>query len=199
MTDVRIQFNGRTQPGGRLNVLLTENRPHAPEHWTGQLPRLLRPQGIVAYLARSAQEAIEVADQQAIHAAVIDLATPREAARANRTSADARRNPMSDSGVAATPRRRTPGRISGAVWLTDLFKRLPDQAPVVIVNSPTHTDRQADRLLHEALKLGAFSVMNKPVALEQLLAVLQRLLERRYEGTWPTQGHRSDTGTCFLH
>lgn len=172
MVNVRVQHNGPRQPEGRLHVLLTENRPHAPEHWTSQLPRLLKPQGVVAFLAKSAQEAIELADRRAIHAAVIDLATPRNA----------------------------PIRVAGGLWLSELFKRLPDRPPVVIINSPAYTDRQANRILHEALRLGAFSVMNKPVELEQLLVVLQRLLERRYKGAWPVQGQRrrQNPGARFL-
>ena len=171
MVNVHTQSDGLRQPGGRLNVLVTENRPHAPEHWTAQLPRLLNPQGVVSYLARSAQEAIEVADLREIHAAVIDLATPRDP----------------HGGRPDDTRGGAPGRRFGGMWLSELLKRLPDRPPVVIINSPAHTDRQAARLLQEALRLGAFSVMNKPVGLEQLLVVLQRLLERRYKGAWPAQ------------
>ena len=58
-----------TQPSSRLNVLITEDRPHPPEHWTSQLPRLLEPQGIVAYLARSGREAIDLAER--VHATLI--------------------------------------------------------------------------------------------------------------------------------
>ena len=85
----------------------------------------------------------------------------------------------------------TPGGVAGGIWLTELFKRFPDRPSVVIINSPTYTDKQLERLLHEALRLGAFSVMNKPVQLEQLLVVFQRLLDRRYQGVWPAPCGRS--------
>lgn len=151
------------QPGifkrSRLNVLLTENRPHAPEHWTVQLPRLLEPQGVVAYVARSGQEAIGLATRFQIHAAVVDLGLPVD-----------------------DPSRPA---VEGGRWLVEFFRRLPHQPPVVIINSPAYTDAQVTRLLQEALRLGAFSVLNKPVNIEQLLAVFQRMLNRRYQGAWP--------------
>ena len=41
------------------------------------------------------------------------------------------------------------------------------------------------RALNEALRLGAFSVMEKPVDVEQLLGVFRRLMDKRYRGNWP--------------
>ena len=174
--------------GGRLNVLLTENRPHAPEHWTSQLPRLLRPQGVDAFLARSTDEALELAGQRRMHAAVIDLATPAPEGRPGVTPAPTDRHDDVRRRAGASGRRArptAPGNVAGGIWLTELFKRLPAGPAVVIINSPAYTDKQLERLLHEALRLGAFSVMNKPVQLEQLLVVFQRLLQRRYAGVWP--------------
>ena len=46
-------------------------------------------------------------------------------------------------------------------------------------------DRRDNRLLAEALRLEAFSVLDRPVELEQLLEVLRRLLARYYGGLWP--------------
>ncbi len=68
--------NVRIQPDARLNVLLTQDRQYPGEHWTAQLPRLLEPQGVASYLARTVQEAIDFAENMQIHAAVIDLGIP---------------------------------------------------------------------------------------------------------------------------
>ncbi len=159
--------NARPQPeqphtDARFNVLLASDRQHAIEHWSRQLPALLQPQGVHAYVVGSGRDAIQVVETYAIHAAVIDLGTPR--------SPDAR-----DRGV--TP---------GGIWLLEVFKRLPQRPPVVVVNPRTPAERQVQRLLNEALRLGAFSVLNQPVQLDALLSVIRRLLEREYRGQWPS-------------
>ena len=148
----------------RFNVLLTEDRPHGEPHWTTELPRLLQPQGVASYMARTGREAIDLAEQMEVHAAVIDLATPID--------------PMSQE-------RSTAGARGGGMWLLELLRLLPSRPPVVILRRPGLSPRQDDRLLTEALRLGAFSVMNKPVELEQLLTVFRRLMDSRYRGTWP--------------
>ena len=70
MNQTHIQF------GGRLNVLLAEDRPHAPEYWITQLPRLLEPQGIRTYIVQCGQEAVDMAQQVQFHAVILDLASP---------------------------------------------------------------------------------------------------------------------------
>ena len=162
-------MNARHQPGVRLNVLLTEDRPHAAEHWTTQLPRLLAPQGVAAYVARSGREAIDLAERVQLHAAVIDLSTPL---------GDDEHDPDVHHG-SSDPRS------PAGIWLLELFRRLPNQPPVVVVRGPAVSARQFDRLMREALRLDAFSVVNKPVDLEQMLAVFRRLIDRRYRGAWP--------------
>lgn len=160
--------DARTQDESRFNVLLTEDRPHSDVHWISQLPRLLQPQGVMAYVAGTGREAVELAERTEIHAAVIDLGTP-----------------IGDAADAADPVRAAPG----GFWMLELMRRLPSRPPVVMLRPPAFSRRQADRILTEALRLGVFSVMNKPVDLEQLLAVFQRLIDRRYRGAWP--GRRS--------
>ncbi|QQE12881.1 response regulator [Planctomycetota bacterium] len=147
----------------RFKVLLTEDRDHAIEHWTHQLPRLLGPQGVEAIVAKTGREAIDITSRTDIHAAVIDLATPQDAMNRAYTS----------SGV------------PGGIWLLEVLSRLPQNLPIVIVNSRTYTPRQIHRFLHDALRLGAFSVINQPVELEKLLTVIQRILQRQYDGQWP--------------
>lgn len=168
MVTVRTKLDSH---GSRFNVLLTEDRPHAPEHWTAQLPRLLEPQGIAAYVARSGAEAMALVARLEIHAAIIDLATPLEQA------------------PTAKP---TLSSEAAGLRLLELFHRLPHRPAMVVIHRPAF-NREADRLLREALRLGAFSVMHKPIELEQLLAVFRRLLDRHYRGHWPRPSARPPT------
>ncbi len=146
--------------GARFNVLLTEDREHALEHWTRQLPRLMKPLGIHAHIACSASEALELHTKIHFHAAVIDLATP-----------------TGSSGPCA----QAP---NGGLSLLKVLRRADPQPPVIVVNSRA-TQRQAVKLLNEALRLGAFSVVNPPVGIEKLLTTIHRLVDRHYAGTWP--------------
>jgi len=156
----------------KLNVLLTVDRPHAPEHWTVQLPRLLEPQGVVSYVAQSGHEAIDFAESVQFHAAVIDMGTPWSCGDSFPTPVGA-----FDKGGPA------------GLWLLELWRRLPDRPPVVVIGGPAISQRQLERLLREALRLGVFSVVNKPINLEKILAVFRRLLDRQYRGYWPPQSH----------
>ena len=168
MIVVNVRPQQRTdRQRGRLHVLLTEDRPPAPEEWIAQLPRLLGPQGVVSYVARTGREAIDLAERERIDAAVIDMGTP-----------------FGSDPSLATPRPDAAAEPAGR-WLLELFRRLPDRPPVVLVHSPAFSRSSIDRLLQDALQMGVFSVLNKPLQLEQLLTVFQRLLDRRYRGAWP--------------
>jgi CheY-like chemotaxis protein len=164
MVEVRLHSDGSAP--ARFNVLLTQDRAYPDEHWTSVLPRLLQPQGIVAYIARSGREAMDLAGHLEIHAAVIDLARPLDEAAEKAAAQEA------------------------GLRLLELFHRLPNRPPMVVVHRPAY-NREADRLLREALRLGAFSVLHKPVELEQVLAVFRRLLDRQYHGNWPVQDRNS--------
>lgn len=165
MVKVRPHSDSRS----RFNVLLTEDRPQAAEHWIFQLPRLLEPQGITAYVARSGEEAISIAGQLVFHAAIIDLATPLA-------------GPTAPAG--AGPGARSGAREAAGLRLLELFHRLPNHPAMVVIHPPAH-HQEAERVLREALRLGAFSVLHKPVEIEQLLGVFRRLLDRHYQGAWP--------------
>ena len=156
-------MNVRPSPDTRFTVLLTEDREHAIEHWTHQLPRLLEPQGVQAHVARTGQEALELAKQMPIHAAVIDLLTP------------------------ANEREANVGHKPGGLWLLEVLRRRPDQPPALLVSNPGYSQRLLQRYLNEALRLGAFSVINRPVELEALLEAIRRLIDRRYKGAWPSR------------
>lgn len=145
---------------------MTEDYPLLPQRWTDQLLRFFEPQGVAAYVAQTGREAIELAERMEFHAAVIDLSTPLD----ERTA----------GGPAVWG--HGPG---GGMWLLELFRRLANRPPVVVVSIPTYTPRQLEQLLREALRLGVFSVVNKPVDLEQMLTVFQRLVDRQYQGCWP--------------
>ena len=155
-------MKARRHPRARLNVLLTEEGQHTPEHWSRQLPRLLRAQGVETYLARTGEEAMDLTGQVPIHAALIDLATPPDR------------------------RRRSGDEHPGGLWLLEVLRRRPDHPPAVVINNRVFSERQLQRLMNEALRLGAFSVVNRPRDLEALLAAIQRVVDRRYQGHWPT-------------
>lgn len=156
------------QPASRFNVLLTEDREHSAGHWTRQLPMLLQPQGVRSYVARTGREAVAMVSDFEIHAALIDLATPQEP-------------------------RNTPGSPSAAgfgdaqgLWVLEVLRRLPNRPPIVVVNSRAIARNQAQRYLNQALRLGAFTVVNRPSDLEDMLNVIRRLIDRQYEGSWPS-------------
>ncbi len=153
----------RGLPGGRFNVLLTEDRAHAEEHWTHQVPRLLEPLGIRSQVVASGAEALAATQQTIFHAAVIDLATP--------------------TGQAATARLEPP---ASGLWLLEVLKRHDATPPTIVINAPA-APRQTQRLLNQALRLGAFAVINRPVQLNTLLGAIQRILERHHQNHWPDE------------
>lgn len=165
----------------RFNMLLTEDRWHGPEHWSRQLPRLMEPLGVASYTVRCGQEALDVARQVPIHAAIVDLATPRIARPAPPAATELDDESDFDSSTSET---ESAASVPGGLWLLELFNRMPNHPPVVIVRSRTITTQDVNRLLRDALRLGAFTVMENP-RLEQLLGVFQRMLDRLYRGQWP--------------
>lgn len=151
-------------------MLITRDRPHGGEHWTEQLPRLLEPQGVRSYIATNGKEAIDIAGRFNVHAALIDIGTP-----------------VAPQGRTDRPRRTSLGpEPPGGVWILELFRRMPNPPVTIMVQDPAYSQRQLVQQLEAALRLGAFSVVNKPVAIEQILDIFRRMLERHYRGTWPT-------------
>ncbi len=163
----------------RLNVLLVEDRSHAPEHWTAQLPRLLGPQGVAAYIVRDRQEVIDLTRTVDIHTVILDLSSPF------------------NGGVGWPSRSGAlghPGGYASGSWLQQLGRILPNRPPVIVVRGPAYSPRQVQLLLREALRLGVFSVVNAPVDLEHLLMVLRRMIDQQYRGHWPGRLIRKSTG-----
>ena len=158
-----VQAAGIEGGDHRLNVLLTDGE----QRWAEQLPRLLEPQGIRAIRAGDVEEAARVIERQLIHAAVVDIALPM----------DRRAEPRK-------PREGVHEGGHGGLKLLRVIQRIDPSPPAVVVRD-RRFDRVDDRLLSEALKLRAFSVLDEPVELEQLLETLRRLLIRHYGGAWP--------------
>jgi CheY-like chemotaxis protein len=175
---------------------LTEDREHSAGHWTRQLPRLLEPQGVRSFVARSGREAVDMVNDLEIHAALIDLATPQDAPwnpPDPRDPADPRdprspRSEASDPSGIAPPASGLSGALGDAqgLWVLEVIRRLPQRPPVVVVNSRAIARNQAQRCLNQALRLGAFSVVNRPSDIEDMLNVIRRLIDRQYEGAWPS-------------
>ncbi len=150
----------------RLNVLLTDQ----DQPWSEQLPRLLEPQGVRAIRVDNVRDALDVVEARPIHVAVVDMAVPLE--------------PTSEPQRASREwvrRHRTPGGLK----LLRVIRSMAPTPPTVVIRGRMFDPRIDDRLLAEALKLEAFSVLDQPVRLEQLLGVLRRLMERYYGGRWP--------------
>ena len=166
MLNVRPPQPADPPSDARFRVLLTEDRARPDEHWTRQVPSLLGPLGIEASIASDSKQALAILESTPIHAAVIDLNTP------------------APQGTASSAASQTSG---GGLWLMQVIHRLPHKPPVVVVNSRSYSQRQVQRLLNQALDLGAFSVINWPVKIDTLLSTFQRLLERAYNNHWPPE------------
>ncbi|WP_428388952.1 response regulator [Mucisphaera sp.] len=156
---------GTSPDSPRFNVLLAEDPQRADADWATPLSRLLKPQGFVPLHAESGHQALELAEKQTLHAALIDLATPRHP--------DKR-----PTGGTASPE-------SGGLWLLEVLHRRPDAPPIVVVNNQRLDAAAFQRYVNAALQLGAFSVLNFPVRIEALLTVIRKLIDRRYQGNWP--------------
>lgn len=150
-----------------LNVLLTDHG----QAWAEQLPRLLQPQGVEAYRVHTVDEALNVMDQRQIHAAVVDLGMPSESGG------------LTAVGAAMKQQAGDPGGLR----LLRLIQRREPHPPTVVVRDRAFESQFDNRMLQQALQLDAFTVLDQPVRLEQLLSVLQRIVHRYYEGRWPEQ------------
>lgn len=145
-----------TDQPGRLNVLVTDSG----QRWARDIPALLEPQGVRSFRATSADEAIELIHATPIHVAVVDLLIDTHA---------------------------TGQRMPGGLKLLRVIQRIEQRPPAVVAVRGRRFDQRIDNfILTEAMKLDAFSVLDTPVELEQMLAVLRRALERFYGGQWPS-------------
>jgi CheY-like chemotaxis protein len=149
----------------RLNLLVSSARWRC-EPALEQLPHLLAPMGIHSITTASGEEAAEVIRTVRVHIAVVDLSIPMQ--RCGTTDA----GQMFD-------------RASAGPRVLQLLRRLDRPPPTVVVRPPQPAARDSARSLAEALREGAFAVLDQPVPLEAMLEVLRRILRRHYADAWP--------------
>ena len=123
-----------------------------------QLPQLLAPMGIYSIRVETGEDAASAIDEYAIHIAVVDLAIPLERSATSKP---------------------------GGPRILQLLRRLAEPPPTVVIRPPQVTSRESSRSLTEALKEGAFAVLDRPVKMEAMLQVMQRILQRHYADLWP--------------
>ncbi len=180
MRNVRLHPGDPTRPTGACGVPArapgADGSPPAPHRlnlllsyagwdetpWVDRLPPLLNPMGIASHRAQNAREASRVIESTPIHIAVVDLALPLEGEKATEE---------------AGPR------------VLELLARLKQPPPTLVIKRG-RTSRDDRREMAAALRLGAFAVLDRPRAqqdLETLLELLRRVLTRHYRNTWPPQ------------
>jgi CheY-like chemotaxis protein len=153
----------------RLNLLLSSAQWRYEPAFE-QLPHLLAPLGIRSITAGSGEEAAEVIRTIRVHIAVVDLAIPMQRPPNPGTcAADAARFALASAG----PR------------VLQLLRRLDAPPPTVVVRPPPAAARESARSLLEALREGAFAVLDRPVPLEAMLEVMRRIVRRHYADAWP--------------
>ena len=147
----------------RLNLLLTYGgwREHA---FADQLPVLLDRFGIHCLRAQSGDEVSDVVRRAEVHIAVIDLSIPMHPRRPEAQPART---------VQAGPR------------VLQLLRRLENPPPTIIVRPRQVDPAESNRILAEALREGAFTVLDDPVPLESMLQALERCVRRYYRDHWP--------------
>jgi DNA-binding response OmpR family regulator len=128
-----------------------------------QLSRLLEPMGIESFSAGSGEEAAALIRQIAIHIAIVDLDLP-----------------LAPHDIGAVRRDAGGGR------LLQLLRRQAHPPPTVIVRPPQPAVRDSVRGLSEALREGAFAVVDRPLHIETLLEIMRRIVRRHYADHWPS-------------
>lgn len=155
---------------GRLNLLLSYAGWHQ-DPWVDRLPKLLEPMGVQSHRAGSGRQAQDVIKNIPIHIAVVDLGLPLEA------------QPAPDASLLDS----APELEEGGARLLELLHRMNTPPPTVVVKRARST-RDDHRDMAQALRMGAFAVVDRPHDahdLNVLLEVLRRCLCRFYQGRWP--------------
>lgn len=149
-------------PGHRLNLLLS-CAPARPGSSFDQLPSLLGPMGIRSIQASSGEEAADVIRSTSVHIAVVDVSVP----------------------LARCCPHAKPSNEDGGTRVLQLLRRLETPPPTIVVRPSQPITRDSARGLTQALRDGAFAVLDQPVGLEAMLEVLRRILRRHYADLWP--------------
>lgn len=191
------------QPLPRLNLLLSDT-DWREQCFAEQLPRLLSPMGVATYRVQSGREAEDLIRQIVVHVAVVDLRLPLRSASATTNASPPPPPPPSTTGPAAAgaasggtasarpgapvgvPRPGPKGNdTDGGIRILQILRRLEAPPPTVVVRGPADRTLANQRTLREALREGAFAVIDSPVQLEVLLETLRRILRRHYADAWP--------------
>ena len=149
----------------RLNLLLTYGGWRS-DSWADRLPRLLEPMGVRAWRASSAREASDLIGSMRVHVAVVDLRLPLD------------RRPGEPAPGACGVEDEAGPRV------LELLSRLETPPPTLVIKRG-RSAREDAREMTQALNLGAFAAIDRPVDLERMLDAMRRLLKRHYEGRWP--------------
>jgi CheY-like chemotaxis protein len=127
-----------------------------------QLPAILQPLGVRCVRVSSGHEATDVLRTMTVHIAVVDLAIPLRPGENDSTH-----------------------RSEAGARLLQLLRRLDAPPPTIVIRPPQPSLRENSRTLSDALREGAFAVLDRPVHMEALLDALRRLLRRHYADHWP--------------
>jgi DNA-binding NtrC family response regulator len=123
-----------------------------------QLARLLEPLGILSIHANTGEEAQTIIANRSVHIAVVDLGIPLTAQRQSEP---------------------------GGPRILELLQRLDAPPPTVVVRPPLSGVREDRRTLADALRCGAFTVLDRPLGLETMLQTMRRVVRRHYADHWP--------------
>ncbi len=147
--------------GSRLNLLLARSRGTGDGSAFERIPALLEPLGVRSIATESGEDAADLIRREPVHVAVIDWSVPLRAGDPTAGPAGAR--------------------------LLQLLRRLNPSPPAIVIRPRQAVSRERVRGLHEALREGAFTVLDQPLDRETLLEVLRRVLMRHYQGHWPAR------------
>ena len=165
-----------SETAARLNLLLSDT-DWREQCFADQLPRLLTPMGVATFRVNSGREAEELIREIVVHIAVVDLRLPLR--------------PQAHQAAVARP-TGAGGDRDGGIRILQLLRRLEAPPPTVVVRSPADRTLANQRTLRDALREGAFAVIDSPVQLEVLLETLRRILRRHYADAWPDGTSGSD-------
>ncbi|MGA1392111.1 MAG: hypothetical protein ACO38W_03030 [Phycisphaerales bacterium] len=155
---------GSRAGSSRLNLMLGYAQ-WRQDQVVEQLPRLLEPMGIRCIRASTGREATDLVRSLQVHIAVVDLTIPMEPA----------------------------ARDEAGSRVLQLLRRLEQPPPTVVVRPPQPSLRESGRGLADALREGAFAVLDGPVRIEAMLEVLRRVVRRHFSDHWPAaQGRPVD-------
>ncbi len=146
-------------PKHRLTLLLSrDERLNTDRAAIDQLHILVGPLGIRSIVVSTGEEAAHVIGREPIHMAFVDLAMPLA--------------------------RHNAGQAGGSRVL-QLLRRLDQPPPTVVLRPPHGPSRDQSRLLGDALREGAFAVIDRPLRIETMLEVMRRIIRRHYRDHWP--------------